>query len=333
LLKFIEILEKKMFRPEIKVYDCTIRDGGLMNSSKFSHETVKNVYKACCEAGVDVVELGYKNSKKMFSPDEYGAWRFCEDSELIKIIDGVDNPKGTKIAVMQDAHKAFDEDVAPKSESPVDIIRVATYVKDIDKAIHLANSAAKKGYETTINIMSVSTAIERELDEALAQVAKETNVSACYIVDSFGALYSEDIDYFVDKFSGILGDINKVGIHCHNQQQLGYANTIAAIIKGVNHLDGALYGFGRAAGNAPTELLIGFLKNPKYNIRPLLDVIGKEIVSLQEQMKWGYSIPYMIGGLLNRHPDAAMKMMKFPETDPNKCDFARFYDEMAKEDF
>ncbi|MDR0304034.1 MAG: aldolase catalytic domain-containing protein [Chitinispirillales bacterium] len=321
-----------MYRPEIKVYDCTIRDGGLMNSSKFSLETVRNVYNACCESGVDVIELGYRNSKKMFSPDEYGDWRFCSDENLFKVIDGIDS-NGAKIAVMQDAHKAFEEDVFNKSDSPVDIIRIATYVKDVDKAIKLANSASKKGYDTTINIMAVSTANEQELDEALVQIAKETDVSVCYIVDSYGALYSEKIDHYVDKFADKMGDIKKVGIHCHNQQQLAFANTISAIIKGVNHLDSALYGFGRAAGNAPTELLIGFLKNPKFQVRPLLNVIGKEIIPLHEQMKWGYSIPYMICGILNRHPQAAMDLMKLPENDKASYDFAAFYDKMAREDF
>lgn len=321
-----------MYRPEIKVYDCTIRDGGLMNSSQFSLDTVRNVYRACCEAGVDVVELGYKNSKKMFSPDEYGEWRFCTDESLFKVIDGIDS-NGAKIAVMQDAHKAFEEDVNEKADSPVDIIRVATYVKDIDKAIHLANSASKKGYETTINIMAVSIANEKDLDEAISQVARETNVSACYIVDSYGALYSEGIDHYVDKFAERMGDINKVGIHCHNNQQLAFANTIEGIIKGVNHLDSTLYGFGRAAGNAPTELLMGFLKNPKFQVRPLLDVIGKEILPLQEKMQWGYSVPYMICGILNRHPQSGMNFMKLPKDDAASREFGGFYDKMSEEDF
>jgi 4-hydroxy 2-oxovalerate aldolase len=321
-----------MYRPEIKVYDCTIRDGGLMNSSKFSLETVKSVYRACCEAGIDVVELGYRNSKKMFSPDEYGEWRFCCDDILLQVIDGVES-NGTKIAVMQDAHKAFKEDVFDKANSPVDIIRVATYVRDIDKAIKLANSASKKGYETAINIMAVSTADENELDEALMQVAKETNVMACYIVDSYGVLYSERIYHYIDKFAEKMGDIKKVGIHCHNQRQLAFANTIEAIIKGVNHLDSTLYGFGRAAGNAPTELLISFLKNPKFHVRPLLDVIGKEIIQLHEKMNWGYSIPYMICGILNRHPQSGMDFMKLPKDDPASREFALFYDKMSREDF
>ncbi len=54
------------YRPDIKVLDCTIRDGGLMNDHKFDHEFVKAVYKACVDAGIDYMELGYKASKKDF---------------------------------------------------------------------------------------------------------------------------------------------------------------------------------------------------------------------------------------------------------------------------
>lgn len=320
-----------MFRPEIKVCDCTIRDGGLMNSSNFSLETVRNVYKAACDSGIDYVELGYKNSKEMFSTDEFGLWRFCDEDILKKVVEGIDS-KSTKIAVMQDAHKAFAEDVVAKDESVIDMIRIATYVKDVDKAIHLAQSADQKGYETTINIMAVTNVIEKDLDEALAQIERETNVKAVYIVDSFGAMYSEDIDYMIEKFRSIL-KTKEVGIHCHNQQQLAYANTIQAIIKNVNYLDSTLYGFGRAAGNCPTELLLGFLKNPKYNIRPIFEVIEKEIMPIRETMHWGYSIPYMISGMLNKHPLEAMKVMKNESNGIDKYEYVKFYDTLAEEDF
>lgn len=317
-----------MYRPQIKVVDCTIRDGGLVNDSHFDLETVRAVYKAVSEAGVDYVELGYRNSKKMFSPDEYGAWRFCDEDMLRKATDGIESD--TRIAVMQDAHKAVAEDVLPKEESVVDMIRVATYVKDIDKAIKLANTAAEKGYETTINVMAISHALDRELDEALMQIEEETSVVACYIVDSFGALYSEDIDYLVHKYQRFL-KTKEVGIHCHNQQQLGYANTIEGIIKNANYLDGTLYGLGRAAGNCPLELLIGFLKNPKYDIRPLLGVIGKAILPLRKTMNWGYSVPYMVAGMLNLHPLEAMNLMGLPEDHPDRSDFVKFYERMAGE--
>lgn len=320
---------KAMFRPQIKICDCTIRDGGLMNNSKFTLETVRNIYKACNFAGVDIVELGYRNSKAHFSPDKYGPWRFCDEDMLKKATQGV--PKTAKIAVMQDAHKASSDDILPKSESVVDIVRVATYVKDIDKAIALANNATSKGYEATINIMAISHVLERDLDEALQQIEAETSILACYIVDSFGSLYSEDIDYLVHKFQRYLRT-KEIGIHCHNAMQLGFANTIEAIIKNVNYLDGTLYGLGRAAGNCPLELLMGFLKNPKFNILPVLEVIESTILPLRKDMEWGYNVPYMIAGMLNIHPLDAMNYVD-GQRDGGKVDgFVKFYERMRAED-
>ena len=76
----------------------------------------------------------------------------------------------------------------------------------------------------------------------------------------------------------------EIGIHAHNNQQLAFANTIEAIIQGINYLDGTIFGIGRAAGNCPLELLLGFLKNPKFNIRPILNVLGKDFVKLREEI-------------------------------------------------
>jgi 4-hydroxy 2-oxovalerate aldolase len=318
-----------MFRPQIKVCDCTIRDGGLMNNSKFTLETVRSIYSACSNAGVDIIELGYRNSKEHFSPEKYGAWRFCDEDMLQKATQGI--TKTARIAVMQDAHKANADDIVPKSESIIDIIRVATYVKDIDKAIALANNATKKGYDATINIMAISHVLERDLDEALQQIEAETSILACYIVDSFGSLYSEDIDYLVHKFQRYLRT-KEIGIHCHNQMQLGFANTIEAIIKNVNYLDGTLYGLGRAAGNCPLELLMGFLKNPKFDIIPILEVVEKTILPLRKDMEWGYNIPYMIAGVLNIHPLDAMKYVDLQRDNGSVDGYVKFYERMRAED-
>ena len=312
-----------MYRPEITVVDCTIRDGGLMNNSKFPFEMVRAVYKAVCEAGVDIVELGYRNSKEMFSTKEYGPWRFCDDEKLKKVTDGIES--GTKLAVMMDAHKSTVDDIMPKEQSVVDIIRVATYVKDIDTAIKTANAAVDNGYEATINVMAISHAVDWELDEALQQIQEETKTIAVYIVDSFGALYSEDIDFYYDKYKKHIKD-REIGVHCHNHQQLAFANTIQGVIRGANYVDGTLYGIGRAAGNCPLELLMSFLKNPKFDIRPILEVIGKHIIPLQKEITWGYNIPYMIAGILNLHPRDAMEFIKLDNDDPSKTDYRAFYE-------
>ena len=314
-----------MFRPEIKVVDCTIRDGGLTNDSHFTLETVRAAYKAACDAGVDYVELGYRNSKKMFSPTEFGPWRFCDEDQLRKAVDGID-PRGTKIAVMQDAHKAFPEDVLPRSESVVDLIRVATYVKDADKAIWLANNATDKGYDCTINVMAISQEGGPFLDQALQQFEEETKALAVYVVDSYGALYSEEVHYLVEKYQMYL-KTKEVGVHFHNSQQLAFANTIEGIIKGANFVDGTQYGLGRGAGNCPLELLLAFLKNPKFNIVPVLDVISKAILPLREDIDWGYHIPFMLSGVLNQHPREAMEWMNSAQKD----DFVTFYKRITED--
>ncbi|MBN2340418.1 MAG: aldolase catalytic domain-containing protein [Deltaproteobacteria bacterium] len=316
-----------MYRPELKVVDCTIRDGGLMNDSHFPLEMVQNVFRLLAQSGVDMVELGYRNSKKMFDPAKYGPWRFTSDDDIKRVIEGVDYE--CEIAVMQDAHKAFADDLGPKENSPIDIVRVATYVKDVDKAIHLANNATDKGYKAAINIMAISHVIERELEEALQQIEEESNIVACYIVDSFGALYSEDIDYYIQKFKKYIKRA-EIGVHCHNQQQLAFANTIEAIIKNANYVDGTLYGLGRGAGNCPLELLMGFLKNPKFNLAPVLDAIAKDIMPLEKEIFWGYSVPYMLSGILNVHPKEALKIHAMSDDDPKKFDYVGLYERLGE---
>ena len=280
-----------MYRKEIKVIDCTLRDGGLINKWQFSHELVRDVFQAVNKSGVDYMELGYRASRSMFDPKEYGPWRFTTDEDVRKIIG--DTPVNMKLGVMVDIGRVEEDDIAPCEESPLDFIRVATYVHDVDKAIALANHIDGKGYETFINIMAISTASEFELAEALQQIESETNVTAVNIVDSFGFLFSENVHHLVELFQNNL-KTKQVGFHAHNNQQLGFANTIEAIRKGANYLDGTVTGIGRGAGNCPLELLLSFLKNPKYDIEPILQVIEDVFLDLRKEIEWGYLIPYMI---------------------------------------
>lgn len=310
-----------MFRKQIKVLDCTIRDGGLINNHDFDLRFVREVYKAISTAGVDYMEIGYKNSKKLFSPKEYGLWKFCDDDIISKVIEGVE-PR-TKISIMVDVGRVELEDVKPKKESPVDMIRTAAYVKDIDKAIFMANHFHEKGYETTINIMAISRDQGLELDEALHQIEEECKIDVLYIVDSFGALYQEPVERLVKLTKGIL-KTKEVGFHGHNHQQLAFGNTIEAIIHGANYLDGTIYGIGRAAGNCPLELLIGFLKNPKFDIRPILDLISHEFIPLRNKIEWGYIIPYAIAGMMNEHPKAAMAL----RNSEKKENYREFYESL-----
>ncbi|HEB02139.1 MAG TPA: nucleoid-structuring protein H-NS [Nitrospirae bacterium] len=310
-----------MFRPEIKVIDCTVRDGGLMNKWQFTDEFVRKTYEAVSAAGIDYMEIGYLSSECSFSRDEMGPWRFCAEPDLQRIIG--DEEKKIKLSAMADIGRIEHEDIPMKSESSLDMIRVACYAHQLDTAIDLAHQCIDKGYEVTINLMAISTVGLRELNEALEDLNK-SRVPIVYLVDSFGAFYSEDIDTLSRKYIERLPE-KTIGIHCHNNQQLAFANTIAGIIAGVNYLDATLYGIGRGAGNCPTELLLSFLKNPKFKTRPLLEAIESQILSWQKKIDWGYFVPYMLTGIMNQHPRTAMAHMD----SENKDRLTDFFDSVT----
>jgi len=312
------------YRPELKILDCTIRDGGLINAHEFDDVLVKAVYDTCVEAGVDYMEVGYKASKKLFAPTKFGDWKYCDEDHMRRIVGDNDSP--LKLTAMADAEKTdYKEDILPKEQSVLDIIRVATYVHQIPIAVDMIKDAHDKGYEVVCNLMAVSIAQDAEVDQAL-EVLAETPASTIVVVDSFGALYMEQIELLVKKYRKALeGTGKEVGIHAHNNQQLAFANTISGIINGVNYLDATLYGIGRGAGNCPLELLLSFLKNPKFNVRPLVRCIEEEIFPWAEKIDWGYSVPYMVTGILNQHPRTAMAHMESDQ----KGSITDFYDSVS----
>lgn len=310
-------------RPDVKVVDCTLRDGGLVNNFRFADEFVRDLYLANIKAGVDYMEFGYKASKEIFKPDNFGKWKFCDEKDIRAIVG--DNKTDMKLAVMADVGRTdFKKDILPKKDSVIDMIRVATYINTIPAAIEMIEDAHKKGYETTVNIMAVSKVNDADLDTGLELLA-QSSVEVIYLVDSFGAFYPEQIERLTKKYMDVAAKYNKkVGIHAHNNQQLAFANTIESLSRGTSYLDATVSGMGRGAGNCYMELLLSFLRNPKYNKIAIMNFVEKHMLKLKEDgAVWGYDIPYLLTGILNAHPSSAIQFIK-----ENRKDYAMFYQEL-----
>ena len=130
-------------------------------------------------------------------------------------------------------------------------------------------------------------------------------------MDSFGSLYPEQIARIADLYLNFAAKYNKkIGIHAHNNQQLAFANTIEAMTQGVSYLDATVDGMGRGAGNCALELLLGFLKNPKYKVDPILKMLEFTQQFRESGVKWGYDVPYMLTGQYNTHPRPAISFVK-----------------------
>ena len=315
------------YRDQIKVVDVTIRDGGLMNDHQFTDDVVSGVYEACVKSGIDYMEIGYINSQQQFPPDEFGAWKHCREEDLRRIVG--DNNTSLKLAAMADAEKSdYKTDILPAAESVLDMIRVATYIHQMPLALDMVKDASDKGYETTLNLMAVSTVPESEVRSALEMLVR-SDVGAVYVVDSFGSLYSEQIRALYNMFFEYCeGTSIEIGIHAHNNRQLAFANTIEAVVLGANCADASFAGLGRGAGNCQMELLLGFLHNPKFRLRPVLKCIEEHVEPLRSQLLWGYDYPYMLTGLLNQHPRAGMAF----NASEDRGKIVQFYDQMEEQD-
>jgi len=286
------------------VLDCTIRDGGICNEWQFDHGVVRRVYQALLESGIDYMEVGYKTQAGLTDPNTVGPWRFCQEHDLQQV---VEKNQSIKIATMVDIGRIDVSDIPPAVDSSIDVIRIATYSHQMDEALRLLNHCLEQGYETFMNVMAVSKLGPDAVDDFLMQLAG-SGVHNVAIVDSFGALYPYHVRYLVHKYMNYLGENIKVGVHFHNNQQQAFANSIAAIDEGVDFVDATLHGIGRGAGNCPLELLLFYLDNPKYDARPILDLV-EEFASMREDLRWGYHLPYAISGFFNIHPRSAMERM------------------------
>ncbi len=290
-------------RRRIKVLDCTIRDGGLCNAWNFDHAIVSRVFRSLVDAGIDYMEVGYRASPSIAAGEDVGPWRFCREEDLRRAV----SPGELKLSTMVDVGRITPADIPHKKDTVIDVVRIATYAHQLDDALRLLDDALAKGYETFMNVMAISTLSPDDVDKFLIRLAR-SGVHNVAIVDSFGALYPYHVRYLVHKYMNYLGEGIKVGVHFHNNQQQAFANSIVAIDEGVDFVDATILGMGRGPGNCPLELLLFYLDNPRYDVAPILDLV--EIFSeLNEQLRWGYHLPYAISGYYNIHPRSAIERM------------------------
>lgn len=315
------------YRPEIKVVDATLRDGGLVNDFFFADDFAKALYNANTKAGVDYMEFGYKADKTLFDVNKFGPSKFCDDDYIRSVVG--DGERKVKVAVMADVGRCnYKEDIHERAESPVDLIRVATYVHQMPTAIDMIEDAHKKGYETSCNIMALSTVQENDIRAALDMVG-QSSVDVIYIVDSYGSIYPEEMARICDLYGEYAAKYNKkLGIHAHDNQKLAFANTIECVGDNVDYLDATYLSMGRGAGNCAMELLLGFLKNPKYNEYPVLEFIEKHMMPMKEQgVVWGYDLEYLLTGLFNQHPRTAIAYSK-----EKRKDITEYFKELTSQE-
>ena len=290
----------------MKILDCTIRDGGLLNNWEFDDKLVKASYFAAEKAGVDYFEIGYKNDPKK---EGLGPFGYCDNKYISSLFK---NSPNLKLLCMIDAGKYTGYDICERNdkENPFSGIRVAAYPHEAQIAINLIEMLHQKGYEVFLQLMASSEWNEDQFN-IIKNWQNKNIIEAIYFADSFGSFIPSDIPHFVDKLKSL--GFDKVGLHPHNSLQMAFANTLEAFKAGITNIDATIYGMGRGSGNLPVEIILSYLyKNgeKKYNVVPYLDVIERFYIDMMKQYQWGYSLKSLFGGIKNIHPYYISELFK-----------------------
>jgi 4-hydroxy 2-oxovalerate aldolase len=297
----------------IKILDCTLRDGGYYGDWDFNRSTVNRYLAAISMAKIDIVEIGFRflPQRKFLGPFAYSTDDYLNTLPL---------PDNITIAVMINASelinykagidKAIETLFSEKSSSPVDIVRIATHVGDIEQCYFIAKALQELGYRVFLNLMQISSLDLKDISDIAQQIENWNYIEALYFADSFGNMNPESVATTVTtittKWSGALG------IHTHDNKGQALANSINAIEYGVTYIDSTLLGMGRGAGNAKTETLLVELVDRdlgEYYPDALFPLILQDFHLLHNQYNWGPNIYYFLSAVHGIHPTYIQEML------------------------
>jgi len=288
------------------VLDCTLRDGGYYNAWDFDRPVVERYLAAASEAGVPVIEIGFRS---MPQEQFLGAYAYSSDA----VLEDLPLPAGAEIVVMVNASELLAHDGGPVAAvdmlfrsaevSPVSRVRLAAHFDELAACGDIARRLKDLGYGVAVNLMQATGRSDDALAEAAAQVADWDAADVLYFADSLGTMTPDDTRRMVAALRrGWPGDL---GIHTHDNRGQALANSLAAIDEGVAWVDSTVLGMGRGAGNTPTEyLLLELARRGDNRFRPdaLFSVVAGDFAGLREQYRWGCNLFYYLSAMEGVHP-------------------------------
>lgn len=290
--------------------DCTLRDGGYLNEWNFGHDSIVNIYERLVSSRIDVIEVGFLNQNYDMDMDR----TIQPDSKsLDRIYENLD--RGQSLIVgMIDYGTCDIEHIVPCRDSYLDGIRVIFKKDKRWEAIAFCHEIKKLGYKVFVQAVSITSYSDAELKDLLVMV-NDLEPFAFSLVDTYGLLHKNQLIHYFDLADQELNPSIGLGYHSHNNFQLAYANCVELIERNISRqllVDGSLYGMGKSAGNAPTELLAMYLNDTgrsQYKVYHLLEAIDTTILDIRKEIQWGYSFKFFVAASNDCHPNYVSYLM------------------------
>lgn len=292
----------------IRLLDCTLRDGGYLNDWKFGQDNLVSIFERTVDAGVDIIEIGFLDDKRPFDMDR----SIMPDTRSVEKIYGQLDKRNTMVVGMIDYGTCDISHVQPCDECYLDGIRVIFKKHLMHQAMQFCAQLKKLGYKVFSQLVSIGSYRDEDLME-LIHLVNEVKPYAVSMVDTYGVLKPKSMLHYYEMLDRYVNDDIRIGFHAHNNFQLAYANSLAFLEKEGKHdvvVDGTLYGMGKSAGNTPIELLAMTLNEEygkNYHIESMLEAIEESVLGFQETMSWGYKVFFFLCALNKAHPSYLTK--------------------------
>lgn len=288
----------------IKLLDCTLRDGGYINDWRFGNSVAKDIIASIMDANIDIIEVGFLRDEE-YNPDRM-IWNCGEQVRDILPTD----KKGVYFSAMI-LHDKFDiSHLGNQSDTGIDLIRVTFHDYDVDEGLDYCKQVMSKGYRVSCNPINIMGYTDEQLLTILSRV-NEIKPYAFSIVDTFGSMDNKDLDRLVALCDHNLDRDIVLGLHLHENKAQSFSLSQRLLDKHLSRdviIDGSLNGMGRIPGNLSIELMASFLNdnyNTHYEIDYLLDAIETYITPIKDIEPWGYSPAFFLSAKYNLHRNYA----------------------------
>lgn len=290
----------------IRLLDCTLRDGGYNNDWNFGHNTLVNVFNRVVSAGIDCIEIGFLDERRDFDINR----SIMPDTDSIEKIYGGLKKGNTMVVAMIDYGTCGIENIRPCSESFIDGIRVIFKMHLMHEALDFCRQLKSLGYKVFTQAVSFTTYSDEKIKE-LVSLVNEVKPYAVSVVDTYGLMFRSDLFHYYEMVDKYLDPDIAFGYHAHNNFQLAFSNCIelANLHAGKPRtllLDGSIYGMGKGCGNAPLELLAMYMNgrfDSMYDLSQILEAIDVNVSELYRQYHWGYSLKGFVAASNDCHPN------------------------------
>lgn len=296
---------------DIKLLDCTLRDGGYVNDWKFGHDNMVSIFERLVDANVDYIEIGFLDERRPFDMDR----SIMPDTDSVQKIYGKLDKKQAIVVGMIDYGTCSLKQIKPCKDSYLDAIRVIFKKHLRVEAMKFCAELKALGYKVFSQLVSVTSYSDEEMMD-LIRLANEVKPYAVSMVDTYGLMHQNNLKHYFDLLNEHLLPEIGVGYHAHNNFQMGYANCITMMSQKTDRMllvDGTIYGMGKSAGNAPIELLAMYMNDnlgTNYHISQFLEAIDANIMDFYTPATWGYNMFFYLAASNDCHPNYVSYLME-----------------------